>query len=448
MSDLYVAMVFVAFIALGTTAPFVATLGYVWTDTFYPQLLSTIVALVPSSMIMGGSALLFYFMIDRRSPAQFTAHTALTLIFGLWCTLTLLWAEVPVAAWEKWNWAFKTVMFSAFIPMVIRSRVQIEAFVQVYLAAMLIHIIPVGTKTLISGSSYGRSLGLLRGNIGVAESSTLSAICVALIPVMLYLRRHSILLPASKLRNLAYLSLIVVALGAAVGTYARTALVGFAVVGISLFITSKKKALYILFVLLLAVGIGGYTATSWGDRIATTVDYENESSAYGRILVWIWTIDYVTAHPFGGAFKNELINLITITDGATTYVHRGKAYHNMYFEVLGEQGFPGLFMFVALQLISITYLARVIRRTRGKEHLVWLGDLARALLTALLTVMACGFFIGIAYQAFVWYLIALPVCLYAYMIRVEMLESGNAEAVSAGFLIPGKATTTAGLTVR
>ena len=65
-----------------------------------------------------------------------------------------------------------------------------------------------------------------------------------------------------------------------------------------------------------------------------------------------------------------------------------------------------------------------------------------------MTVMACGCFIGIAYQAFVWYLIALPVCLYAYMIRVELLESGNAEAVSAGFLIPSKATTTAGLTIR
>ena len=219
MSDLYVALIYLSFIVLGATAPFVATLGYVWSDTFYPQLLSTLVALVPSSMIMGGMAVFLFVAIDRRSPARFGIHTLLTLSFGIWCTITLAWAEVPVSAWDKWDWAFKTVMFSAFIPMVIRSRVQIEAFLQVYLAAVLIHIIPVGVKTVISGSAYGRSLGILRGNVGLAESSALASISIALIPLILYLGRHSVLVPASKLRSLGYFGLAMVAIPAAIGTY-------------------------------------------------------------------------------------------------------------------------------------------------------------------------------------------------------------------------------------
>jgi hypothetical protein len=56
--------------------------------------------------------------------------------------------------------------------------------------------------------------------------------------------------------------------------------------------------------------------------------------------------------------------------------------------------------------------------------LLWAHDLAGALMTSLLTIMACGCFIGIGYQSMVWYLITLPACLYAYLNRVEQLERG------------------------
>jgi hypothetical protein len=47
-------------------------------------------------------------------------------------------------------------------------------------------------------------------------------------------------------------------------------------------------------------------------------------------------------------------------------------------------------------------------------------------MTSLLTIVACGCFIGIGYQATVWYLITLPVCLNTYLNRVEELERGGA----------------------
>ena len=66
-----------------------------------------------------------------------------------------------MAGWPKWDWAFKTVMFSAFIPLVIRSRVQIEAFVQIYVLTLAANFIPFAAKVLISGGGYGRNLGLM-----------------------------------------------------------------------------------------------------------------------------------------------------------------------------------------------------------------------------------------------------------------------------------------------
>jgi hypothetical protein len=59
-------------------------------------------------------------------------------------------------------------------------------------------------------------------------------------------------------------------------------------------------------------------------------------------------------------------------------------------------------------------------------------------MTALLTIMACGCFIGIGFQAYVWYLIALPVCLREYLRRVDALEGVPQGARRPGGGLPGK----------
>jgi hypothetical protein len=79
---------------------------------------------------------------------------------------------------------------------------------------------------------------------------------------------------------------------------------------------------------------------------------------------------------------------------------------------------------VTLLLVSLWYMWNVMQRTRGQPHLLWAHDLAGTLMTSLLTIMACGCFIGIGYQPMVWYLITLPACLYAYLARVDQLERG------------------------
>jgi putative inorganic carbon (HCO3(-)) transporter len=426
LRDLYVAMIYAAFFLIGPTAPFVFTLGYLWVDTFYPQFVSPLVGEIPTSLVMVIAAVGSYFLLDRRSPPRFSPHTALVLVFAAWVTLTISWAEVPDAAWRKWDWAFKVVMFAAFLPLVLRSRVQIEAFLQVFLFAASVHMLALGLKTMLSGSGYGRQLGVFATNAGLLESSYLASVSIALIPIMLYMRRHSLLIPKSWLRDVGYLAMIVVAVFCSIGTYARTALVGFVVVGVFLWLQSRQKILFAICAGALAVGVMTMTADSWDARIDTTADYDTEGSALGRILVWKWTLGYVADHPLGGGFDAFLIDRIEFPadNGQAPVVIYGKAFHNMFIEVLGEHGFPGLAMFMALLLMSLWYMWSVMWRTRGQPHLLWAHDLAGTLMTSLLTIMACGCFIGIGFQALVWYLITLPVCLSAYLYRVEQLERG------------------------
>jgi putative inorganic carbon (HCO3(-)) transporter len=174
------------------------------------------------------------------------------------------------------------------------------------------------------------------------------------------------------------------------------------------------------------------TSDSWNERIETTENYDTEGSALGRILVWKWTLGYVMDHPLGGGFQSFLIDRIEYPadNGQAPLVVYGKAFHNIFIEVLGEQGFPGLAMYVTLISLSLWYMWSAMRRTRDKPHLLWLHDLAGTLMTSLLTIIACGCFIGIAYQAMVWYLITIPVCLSGYLYRVEQLEGGAGQQSS------------------
>ncbi len=268
--SLFLVCIFLSFIGLGLSAPFVMTLGYVWVDTFRPQQVALIILnQLPLALIMGIAALGSYFTMDLRSPPRLTVATVLTLVMGVWVTATLLWAEVPDLAWTKWDWAFKTIMFSAFIPFVIRSRVQIEAFAQTYVFSLAANFIPFGVKTLMSGGGYGHNLGLAEGNAILAEGGFLSTVCLMAIPLALSLARHTQLLPRSRLVSLGYNGLAVLAVVTALGTFERSALIGLIVMGAYMFLRSRRKFLFGLCGLVVVGTLIFRMSAGWDQRIET-----------------------------------------------------------------------------------------------------------------------------------------------------------------------------------
>lgn len=426
LRSLYVTMVYIAFLIMGVAAPFVLSLGYVWVDSFDPQDVATqFLNQFPVSKVVGGAAILSFLLLDRRKGGV-SITSVLLAVFAVWITLsTALWAEVPVPAWIKWDYAVKTLCFAAFMPFVFRSRVQIEAFLQIYLFSVALHFLPVGIKTLYSGGGYGMQLDIVTGNSLLAEGSTLASVALMLVPIIVYLRRHSLILPRGRVTGLLYAGLAVVAVAAAIGTYERTALIGMVTVGIGLWLGTKRKLLFGSLGLAAMLGVATFTSDAWTDRIATLRHFDTEGSALGRILAWKWTLGYVADHPFGGGFNAYLINTITFPPGpdGTSLVVHGKAYHSIYFEVLGEQGWVGLGLFGALIATALIQLNRVSRRTRNLAGLAWAHDLAFALRVSLVTLLACGSFIGIAFQPMLYYVLTISACLHQHLRCVERLAT-------------------------
>ena len=269
LRSLWLLFVYVSFLGLSVSAPFVATLGYVWVDTFQPQAVAYIILnQLPLALIMGTVAVGGYLLLDRRSPPPLTLQMALQVVMAIWVTLTLIWAQVPDAALEKWDWALKTIVFATFLPFVIRSRVQIEAFAQTYVFSLAANFVPYGLKVLLSGGGYGRDLGLEGGNSGLGEGGLLSTSCLMAVPLAIFLASNSQLMPKLKLMPLAYWGIAALAVATAIGTYERSALVGLVALGLYMWARTKHKFRFGAVLAVVTCLIVYSTSGAWNARVS------------------------------------------------------------------------------------------------------------------------------------------------------------------------------------
>jgi len=417
MRGAFLTIVLSYLLLLGLSYPFAALLTYVWIDIVRPQALAySLINDMPISMVAAVVSLLSYMIKGERQKEKIFTVVYLLIFFAAWITYTTVNADPGIESWLKWDWAFKVVIFSIFVPFVIRSQVQIEAFLLVIILSVTTISFTAGVKAALGGGGYGFLAVMGTGNSGLSEGSTLATICVMLLPILHYLYNHSIIFPDNKIFKALIFAIAIVNIFAIIGTFARTGLIASAFLLLLYFFRSKHKwamalVLVIAFAGIQQMDLGG---TAWGERMLSIGTYQQDSSASGRIVVWKWTVNYAIEHPLGGGFDSFKLNKISGgSDAGVVYfegpVLRGKAFHNIVFEVLGEQGFVGLIVYLTILAMTFLNLRKIRRDARGKPDLVWSYDLATRLRDALAVVLVGGMFIGIAYQCYIFYLVVIVV---------------------------------------
>jgi len=188
----------------------------------------------------------------------------------------------------------------------------------------------------------------------------------------------------------------------------------------------------------------------------TIENHQADQSASTRIAVWKWTLDYVKDHPLGGGFDAYRSNKLTIetrdaeTSGSTTDIEtrtvtdQARAYHSSYFEMLGEQGWPGLALWLWLQASGLWQMERLRSRWSKRAaaegagpELQWQAPLANALQQAQLVYLLGAAFVGIAFQPFILMLIGLQCGLWSYLKRWD--EPVAARPVTVRGVVPASA---------
>lgn len=170
-----------------------------------------------------------------------------------------------------------------------------------------------------------------------------------------------------------------------------------------------------------------FLPAAFTERMGTIGGYQSNSSASTRLAVWRWTIDYVREHPFGGGFDSYLQNELrfdTIRADPTgavvearQEVDRARAFHSAYFEMLGAQGYPGLLIWLLINVGGLVRMEVLRRRHRVADP--WAAELATALQGAHPVYLFGAAFVGIAFQPFVFMLVGTQIGLDTYLGRLR-----------------------------
>jgi probable O-glycosylation ligase (exosortase A-associated) len=434
MIDLFLTAFVFALFAAGMRRPFVWVLAYIYIDVLAPQKISWfLLQKIPISLIAFGLAFLGWAYADAKQGSRFTMRQGLILVLLVYCGATTLAADFPEDALAKWDWVWKGLVFAVFLPLTLRTRLRIEAAALVMTLAAGAIIIGGGIKTLAGGGGYGTLRLFVSENAGLYEGSTLSMVAIAIVPLVWWLARHGTIFPPDRRVTLFAAALTLACLLVPVGAQTRTGLLCIGLLALLSLRNAKRRFLYLGVATVLGLAALPFLPASYVERMKTIENHQADQSASTRVAVWAWTLGYVADHPLGGGFDAYRGNRLRVelkkteSSGNTTAVETeevleaGRAYHSSYFEILGEQGWPGLMLWLWLHLSGLWQMERLRSRWRKRtgEGETWQAPLANALQQAQLIYLAGSLFIGIAYQPFVFMLIGLQCGLWSYLRRVD-----------------------------
>ncbi|WP_379921780.1 DUF5935 domain-containing protein [Erythrobacter sp. R86502] len=431
-------LVFLAFIGyvllLGLRRPFLWVLLYVYIDILAPQRIGySIIASLPVSLIAFAAAFGGWIALDRKDGARFTMRQALMGLLLVYCWWTTGRADFPVDAATKWDWVWKALLFAIFLPLTLTTRARIEGLALVLLLSVATIVIGTGMKTVLGGGGYQNLKFFVNDNSGIYESSTLATVAIGLIPMLWWFVRYGTVFRPHWLVTGFAAALTFACLLVPIGTEARTGLLCIAALGGLMLRYTRQRILFIAGAGALGLAALPFLPQSYYDRMSTLAQPSGDESASTRVAVWQWTLDYVAEKPFGGGFDayrgNRFAYVMPVKqiDGNTTnvtyqeVVDEGRAYHSSFFEMLGEQGWPGLLIWLALHLTGLWQMERIQRRWKNAENETerWIAPLAAALQMGAIIYLVGATFQGIAYQPVMLMLAGLQIGLHTYCFRID-----------------------------
>lgn len=446
MTDLFFLGFFALIMALGIRRPFLWVLAYIYIDILAPQRIAFgFFSTLPISLIAFCAAFAGWLLTDTKKGMHVGLRQGLLAFLLFWCFVTLQGSAFPEAAQVKWEWVWKALFFAIFLPFVLTTRLRMEAVALFMVLSVGAIIISGALKTITGGGGYGVLSLFVNNNSGIYESSTLTTVAVGIIPLIIWFTRHgTIFVPDWRVKLFGY-CLIFACLLIPFGTVARTGLVCIAVLLVLALREIRHRSAFIIAAGALGVMALPFIPQSYYERMSTIGSHEGDQSASTRLAVWQWTWEYVGENPMGGGFDAYRANRFTYkmpvqtgegTSVAIEYeevVDEARAYHSGFFEVLGEQGWPGFVAWIWLQALGLWQMEKIRRRWRQRTGArdQWQAPLATALQYAQIIYLVGALFQGIAYQPFILLLIGLQCGLWTYLKKFERAAVPPAKAAAA-----------------
>jgi len=400
MRDLVFTAVLLGLLPLVVARPFVGVILWSWISFMNPhQTMWGFATTMPWAQLVFLATLLGCVVAGEPRRFSFNFVAALMALFLACVTVTSYTAlGDPVRVWDKWEAVTKVVVGLLVTTALVDERRRIHALVWAMVISVGYFGVRGGVFTLVTGGAF---IVLGPPNSIISDRNHLAAALLVTIPLMNYLRLHSRHRPVRQ----GMIAAMVLSLFAVVGSQSRGALVGLAATGFVFWLRSRNKVMSGVAVALALALVVGFMPDSWWQRMDSIETYEEDASAMGRVMIWMASLEIARLNPLTGGGFYAMYNQ-SIVDGVMPGV-LARAAHSIWFEVLGEHGFPTLFVWMSVIVAGTLYSMRVAALARGRPDLQWAYDLARMSQVSVVAYVVAGSFLSLSYWDQMWTLLVL-----------------------------------------
>ncbi|MCX9156872.1 putative O-glycosylation ligase, exosortase A system-associated [Niveibacterium sp. 24ML] len=389
MRDLLILLPIIGLALAALRKPWLGVIGWTWISIMNPHRLSWNLDNLPLAALMAGCTLVGLLLTrDRRQP--FISGSVITLlVFMIWMCITYPFSIFPDRSLEMLDRVMKIDVMILVALMLIISRKHIQWLTWTVVVSIGYFGIKGGLFTILTGGSFrvwGPSGTFIEGNNEIALAIIIT------IPLMRYLQMQ--LPPDRKWFRRGFTVAMLLMAAAALGSHSRGALLAIAAMAFFLWLRSPNKLGGGIAMVVAGALLVIFMPDEWTDRMNTISTYQQDMSAQGRINAWWMAWNLAKDRFFGGGY--QIYTLIVFQQYAPnpTDVH---AAHSIYFQVLGEHGFVGLFIFLLMWGLTWRDGAWLRRHAAAVPEARWAADMGAMCQVALVGYLVGGAFLSLSY---------------------------------------------------
>ncbi len=323
---------------------------------------------------------------DKRSPFQ-GAPVWWLFVFAIWVTVSWLLGYDPEGDYEQWDKVMKIYLMTFVALSLLKTKHHIMAFAWVTIGSLAFLAAKGGVFTILTGGSYR-----VWGPAGsfIADNNHFALAVIVIIPMLHFLQLQF----AAGWKRHAMSVVMVLCIAAALGSHSRGALLALIAMGMVFWWRSSKKGPIAVAVLVTLFAFLPMMPEEWWERMGTIATYEEDESAMGRINGWLVAIQVAMHNFFGGGMSYQHQLFFTMYGVHNTNVI---AAHSIYFQILGNHGFVGLFLYLMIWISTFRLAGRLRKQAAANDELHWVAQLGAMVQVSLVSFAVGGAFLSMPY---------------------------------------------------
>ncbi len=420
--------------------PYVGVLMWFWITLLNPRgYVYGLAAELPLAVIIAVPTLIGVLFADtnrRFLPKQmvwFFAFWTWMVVTYLHCRMDPVLGDHQMESWRQLLDVSKMLLMTFVAVLLVTSKERLRYLFLLTAACLGILAVKGAIWGILTGGAsrvYGTQRSFLADNNDFALALNMT------LPISFFLARQE---TNRKLRFVLW-TFFVGSIISVILTYSRGGLAALAVVLAVLSIKAQRKLLAVFLAGIFAFGLLTFTPEHWQERMSDTfIHGQIDDSAQDRLAVWQYAWNLAQAYPVtGGGFECFTPALFAKYEDrpfpSDQYAALGP--HSIYFQVLAEHGFVGLFLFFAL-LVSTLWTTVRMKRVAGQyPGMEWMKTYCDIVQAGIFAFLIGGAFLGRAYSDLYFELIACALILQILYRRAVMTEVWEESVTTTPELVP------------